>query len=158
MPRHHLRPPGKHSWCKWQPAQVLGIEFKPPIPEAIVILLKPTYARLGSPLLLQKYLEWYTQNANEALHSTVWKLCPKELFLVKCGHRLINCRVQIQWWGICSVQKDWTLISVSMCSEWETDCVYKNRNTIKNDGIITSHAQHSETEWTSWQIQEQPTS
>lgn len=23
----------------------------------------------------------YTQNPNESLHSTVWKLCPKELFL-----------------------------------------------------------------------------
>ena len=46
-------------------------------------LLKPIYARLGSPLLLQKCLEGYTQNANEALHSTAWKLCPKELFLGK---------------------------------------------------------------------------
>jgi hypothetical protein len=85
-PRHHLCPPGEHSWCKWQRAQALGIEYshtKPPIPEAIVLLLKPIYARLGSPLLLQKCLEGYTQNANEALHSTVWKLCPKELFLGK---------------------------------------------------------------------------
>ena len=46
-------------------------------------LLKPIYARLGSPLLLQKCLQGYTQNANEALHSTVWKLSPKELFLGK---------------------------------------------------------------------------
>ena len=49
----------------------------------IVLLLKPIYARLGNPLQLQKCLEGYTQNANEALHSTVWKLCPKELFLGK---------------------------------------------------------------------------
>ena len=46
-------------------------------------LIKPVYARLGSPQLLQKCVEGYTQNANEALHSTVWKLCPKELFLGK---------------------------------------------------------------------------
>ena len=85
-PRHHLCPAGEDSWCKWQRAKALGIEYshhKPPIPEAIVHLLKPIYARLGSPLLLQKCLEGYTQNANEALHSTVWKLCPKELFLGK---------------------------------------------------------------------------
>ena len=30
---------------------------------------------------MQKFLEGYTQNANGALHLTVWKLCPKELFL-----------------------------------------------------------------------------
>ena len=27
----------------------------------------------------------YTQNANEFLHSTVWKFCPKELFLGKAN-------------------------------------------------------------------------
>ena len=42
-------------------------------------LLKPIYGRLGSPELLEKCIEGYTQNANEALHSTVWRLSPKEL-------------------------------------------------------------------------------
>ena len=94
-PRHHLCPTGKESWCKWQRAQALGIKYshtKPPIPEAILHLLKPIYAMLGSPLLLQKCLQGYTQNANEALHSTVWKLSPKELFL---GKKVLILHVQL---------------------------------------------------------------
>ena len=87
-PRHHLCPEGKNSWCKWQVAKALGKTFqhqKSPIPEAIVRLLKPIYARLGSRVLLEKCMHGYTQNANESLHSTVWKFCPKELFLGKAN-------------------------------------------------------------------------
>ena len=85
-PRHHLCPAGEKSWCKWQVAQAKGEEYhhhKAPIPEAILQLLKPIYDRLGSPTLLEKCIHGYTQNANESLHSLVWKLCPKELFLGK---------------------------------------------------------------------------
>ena len=85
-PRHNLCPTGEQSWCKWQRAKALGLEYshtKPPVPEAIVHLIKPIYARLGDPALLKKCLEGYTQNANESLHATVWKLCPKELFFRK---------------------------------------------------------------------------
>ena len=74
-PRHHLCPPGHNSWCKWQVAKTLGEEYhhtKPPIPGAIVHLLKPIYGRLGSRDLLEKCLEGYTQNANESLHSTIF--------------------------------------------------------------------------------------
>ena len=53
---------------------------KDPISEAIVTLI---YAQLGSRSLLEKCVHGYTQNANECLHSTVWKFCPKELFLGK---------------------------------------------------------------------------
>ena len=53
---------------------------KPPIPDAIMQLIRPTYNRLGSKVLLEKCVDSYTQNANESLHSVVWKLCPKELF------------------------------------------------------------------------------
>ena len=56
---------------------------KKPIPEAIVQLIRPIYARLGSPTLLEKCLDGYTQNANESLHSVVWKFCPKTLFMGK---------------------------------------------------------------------------
>ena len=86
-PRHHLCPEGENSWCKWQVAQVLRkvYDHKDPIPEAIVTLLKPIYARLGSRSLLEKCVQGYTQNANEALHQLVWKFCSKELFLGKVG-------------------------------------------------------------------------
>ena len=84
-PRHHLCPEGEKSWCKWQVAKALNKEYhhKDPIPEAIVQLLKPIYSRLGSRLLLEKCVPGYTQNANESLHSLVWKFCPKVQFLGK---------------------------------------------------------------------------
>ena len=86
-PRHHLCPEGEMSWCKWQVAKALGKEYhhKEPIPETIVQLIKPIYARLGSRSLLEKCTGGYTQNANEALHSLIWKFCPKELFQGRVG-------------------------------------------------------------------------
>ena len=86
-PRHHLCPEGATSWCKWQVAKALGKEYhhKEPIPEAIVQLIKPIYARLGSRYLLEKCTGGYTQNANEALHSLIWRFCPKELFQGRVG-------------------------------------------------------------------------
>ena len=86
-PRHNLCPEGESSWCKWQAAKALGkvYDHKNPIPEPIVALLKPIYARLGSCSLLEKCVQGYTQNANEALHQLAWKFCPKELFLGKTG-------------------------------------------------------------------------
>ena len=94
-PRHHLCPTGPSSWCKYQKSKALGIEYhhtRNPIPEAILMLMKPVYNRLGGLDLLKKCLKGYTQNANEALHSLVWKFCPKTLFLgasaVRCGGAL----------------------------------------------------------------------
>ena len=95
QPRHNLCPTGPLSWCKYQKSKALGIEYhhtKSPIPEAILMLMKPVYNRLGNPDLLKKCLKGYTQNANEALHSLVWRFCPKTLFLgtsaVKCAGAL----------------------------------------------------------------------
>ena len=124
-PRHHLCPTGEGSWCKWQRAQSLGIEYthrKPLIPEAIVYLLKPIYARLGSPALLEKCLErLYSryQNANESLHATVWKLCPKELFLGKRSVE-IACSIAVSRYndGACallSLSKKVELSTSSFC-------------------------------------------
>ena len=86
-PRHHLCPEGPSSWCKWQAAKANGKvhDHKHPLPDAIIQLVCPIYARLGSQSLLQKCVMGYTQNANESLHSTVWKFCPKELFMGKTG-------------------------------------------------------------------------
>ena len=87
QPRHHLCPEGAESWCKWQKARTTGKEYdhKDPLPDAIVQLIRSIYSRLGSQSLLEKCVDGYTQNANEALHSTVWKFCPKELFMGKIG-------------------------------------------------------------------------
>ena len=82
--RHHLCPTGEKSWCGWQRAQAKGEPYqhkKKPIPSAIVQLLKSVYARLGNTELLKKCLDGYHQNANESLHSLVWKFCPKVLHM-----------------------------------------------------------------------------
>ena len=87
-PRHHLCPEGETSWCKFNKVKAKGEVFKhtkKPIPEAIVPLLKPIYARLGSRSLMEKCVDGYTQNANEALHHVLWGFCPKELFMGKVG-------------------------------------------------------------------------
>ena len=84
QPRHHLCPEGETSWCKWQKAKAKGVVYthkKPPLPAPIVKLPQPIYQRLGSLALLERCLGGYTQNPNESLHSTLWKLYPKELFL-----------------------------------------------------------------------------
>ena len=84
-PHHHLCPEGETSWCKWQKAKAkkgsVYTHKKPPLPAPIVKLLQPIYNRLGSSTLLERCLGGFTQNPNESLHSTDWKLCPKELFL-----------------------------------------------------------------------------
>ena len=87
QPRHYLCPEGPESWCKWHVAQATGkvYDHKDPLPNAIVQLLRPIYSRLGSLSLLKKCVQGYTQNANECLHSTIWKFCPKEIFMGKTG-------------------------------------------------------------------------
>ena len=89
-PRHHLCPEGENSWCKYQRCKAIGEVYfhGPPIPKAIVQLLKPIYSRLGNRALLERCVEGYTQNANEALHQLVWKNCPKTLFLGRVGVEL----------------------------------------------------------------------
>ena len=107
---------------RWQRAKALGTEYfhtKPPIPEAIVHLLKPIYARLGISDLLQKCLEGYTQNSIESLHSTVWKLCPKELFLgkqsVDIACSIAVCRFNDDACALLSLLKKLQLTSSRFC-------------------------------------------
>ena len=100
-PRHHLCPTGESSWCKYQVALAKKETYhhkNPPIPEAIVQLLKPIYARLGSRELLAKCIDGYTQNANESFHSLVWKLCPKILHL---GSKAVEvaCALAVSQWN-----------------------------------------------------------
>ena len=100
---HHMCPEGENSWCSYNKAKAGNKldEYKhgfDAIPRAIVELLKPIYNRLGSQLLLFKFLLGYTQNANESLHSKVWRFCPKHRFF---GSRLvkIGCALAICTWN-----------------------------------------------------------
>ena len=40
----------------------------------------PVYQRLASTSLLERCVSGRTQNANESLHSMIWRKCPKEGF------------------------------------------------------------------------------
>ena len=83
-PLHQYCPKGDNSWCKWQKDKANctnTYRHKHTLPPVIVDLLKPVFDDLSSKSRLQKCLQGYTQNANESLHSTIWKYCPKENFV-----------------------------------------------------------------------------
>jgi len=79
-PQHHCCPPGERSWCKWQRDQVTGEKtFVPnPLPWPVLKKIKPVFERLASAEILEKCLDGFTQNQNEALHGTIWKRAPKD--------------------------------------------------------------------------------
>ena len=79
-PKHHCCPPGETSWCKWQRDQVTGKKtFVPnPLPWPVLKKIKPVFERLASGEILEKCLDGFTQNQNEALHGTIWKRAPKD--------------------------------------------------------------------------------
>lgn len=43
----------------------------------------PVYQRLASTELLERCTKGKTQNANESIHSVIWKKCPKATFVSK---------------------------------------------------------------------------
>ena len=69
---HHA---GETSWCKWQRDQVTG---KKTLPWPVLKKIKPVFERLASGEILEKCLDGFTQNQNEALHGTIWKRAPKD--------------------------------------------------------------------------------
>lgn len=79
-PQHHCCPPGERSWCKWRRDQVTGEKtFVPnPLPWPVLKKIKPVFERLASAEILEKCLDGFTQNQNEALHGTIWKRAPKD--------------------------------------------------------------------------------
>ena len=134
-PHHHLCPPGKNSWCKYQAAPASNATYnhvKPPIPEAIVELLKLIYARLGSKELLAKCIDGYTQNANESLHSVLWKYCPKTLYLGKEAVDVACALVVCQWNdGLSSFQTVSDKLGVTITSSSVTHFQKYGANCVK---------------------------
>lgn len=49
----------------------------------VVVQIFSVYKRIASDQLLTRCARRQTQNANESLHSVVWKYCPKEVFVSK---------------------------------------------------------------------------
>lgn len=95
-PSHHFCPEGESSWCLFQRAKSSGDENEyrhpPAWPEALSRALIPIYEDLSAENLLERCLGAHTQNNNESLHSTIWRLAPKARF---CGRRTIETAVNI---------------------------------------------------------------
>ncbi|XP_052130897.1 uncharacterized protein LOC113206150 isoform X2 [Frankliniella occidentalis] len=89
-PQHTYCPPGEESWCFYNKNKALkkrkkGDHTKMPIKinKKVFAALLPVYKRLSSDELLERCAKGQTQNANEALHSVIWKKCPKHTFVSK---------------------------------------------------------------------------
>ena len=98
-PQHHLCPTGTRSWCFYNRALAFGKD--PPshknrssssISPHVAEKVRGVYERLTAPELLQRCLKGLTQNANEAIHSTIWSRCPKHLF---AGRRRVEIATTI---------------------------------------------------------------
>ena len=74
-PLHHCCPEGADSWCKFQRAVALHQNAPPHstrIPADLEQYIKPVFAALCTPELLEKCLLGATQNRNESFNNLVW--------------------------------------------------------------------------------------
>lgn len=83
-PQHSNCPTGTGTWCFFNKSTANG---EPPkshdtmpvkLNATVVAKLTPLYERLSSDELLSRCARGATQNANESLHSLIWRKCPKE--------------------------------------------------------------------------------
>ncbi|GFT30085.1 uncharacterized protein TNCV_715461 [Trichonephila clavipes] len=88
-PMHSKCPDGKLSWCFYNRAKadnkVPGSHksMKTKLSEEVVAKIMPVYQRLASNEILLRCVSGKTQNANESLHSCIWRKCPKDVFVSK---------------------------------------------------------------------------
>ncbi|GFV39190.1 uncharacterized protein TNCV_1157751 [Trichonephila clavipes] len=88
-PMHSKCPDGKLSWCFYNRAKADNKvpgghkSMKTKLPEEVVVKIMPVYQRLASNEILLRCVSGKTQNANESLHSCIWRKCPKDVFVSK---------------------------------------------------------------------------
>lgn len=88
-PMHSKCPEGEFSWCFYNrakasnKAQQMHKSMKTRLSEVVVEKIMPVYQRLASNEILQRCVSGKTQNANEALHSCIWRKCSKDVFVSK---------------------------------------------------------------------------
>lgn len=93
VPRHEYCPTGADSWCQWQKANAINVppEVHPaPLHPDVQKAILPIYEDLSREDLLTRCLGGHTQNANESLNSTIWRLVPKHLH---CGLKVLEIAV-----------------------------------------------------------------
>lgn len=88
---HKFCPSGPTSWCKYKRGDTTYVP-KSTLPMDVVNAIKPLFTRLTDKKLLEKCLQGYTQNQNEALNKEIWSLCPKT---VHVGARTIRTAVAL---------------------------------------------------------------
>lgn len=88
-PKHSKCPAGVTSWCFYQKAIASNEQpkshtsMKTKISEDVLAKILPVYQRLASTELLSRCISGKTQNANESIHSVIWKKCHKDTFVSK---------------------------------------------------------------------------
>lgn len=101
----HYADPPDHSYCLDGPDSTCSFKRDPeshiptsnPLPEAVVEVIKPVFTRLANPVMLKGLMHSGTQNAIEALHSTVWRLAPKETYHSAAEIKLGICMGIVQY-------------------------------------------------------------
>ncbi|GFV71027.1 uncharacterized protein TNCV_1447271 [Trichonephila clavipes] len=89
IPKHSKCPTGSTSWCFYQRALAKNENpishslMKTKLSEQVLEKILPVYQRLVNDELLERCSAGKTQNANESIHSVIWKNCPKETFVSK---------------------------------------------------------------------------
>lgn len=85
QPRHENCPIGADSWCSWQRANAnsqldtFTHEYRA-LPENVLNAIKPIYENLSQDVLLEQYIDDFTQNNNESFHNIIWKIAPKNIY------------------------------------------------------------------------------
>ena len=89
------------TWCYWLQAQLEGVDpaiklkqmkHDTPLPRDVSERLIPLFEHLANPDLLSRCMKLVTSNANESLHSTVWRRAPKEKY---CGKKTTEIAVAL---------------------------------------------------------------
>lgn len=86
-PNHSKCPKSKDSWCFYNKAIAHGkvppshTTMRVVLKHTTVDYMKPIYILLTSTELLSRCTRGLTQNANEAVHSVIWRKCPRNTFV-----------------------------------------------------------------------------
>ncbi|GFW05723.1 uncharacterized protein TNCV_3407891 [Trichonephila clavipes] len=83
-PMHWFCPTNPNTWCKYNAAinnNLQNYKHKPSVAKAVRDVIKPVFANLSHPALLNKCLGGKTQkkNPSETLNSLISKFCPKTI-------------------------------------------------------------------------------
>ena len=77
---HDHCPDGAKSWCQYKSGIANNTSLYKPgprFPKIVIYHVKPIFANLSDPALLEKCLHGKTQNQNESFNAMIWNIVPK---------------------------------------------------------------------------------